>query len=58
MEAELRFSSFVMSLELTELLVNYISGVMSSLGYQVLDNEFLRGLATLHYRKKLGAPVY
>jgi hypothetical protein len=57
-EAELRFASFVMSLELTELLVSYISGVMSALGYQVLDNEFLRGLATLHYRKKLGVPVY
>jgi hypothetical protein len=54
MELELRFASFVMSLELTKLLVNYISGVMDSMGYELLSNKVLRGLATLLFRKKIG----
>ena len=47
---ELRFTSFTMSLELTELLVSYISGAMDSFGYTAMGGDHLRGLATLSYR--------
>lgn len=47
----LRLASFVMSRECTELLVFYISGVMESLGYEIVVNDYLRGLANLGYRK-------
>jgi len=46
----LRCTSFMMPLEVTELLISYISGVMSSLGYEELDRDYLRGMATLRYR--------
>jgi len=45
-----RCTSFMMPLEVTELLISYISGVMSSLGYEELDRDYLRGMATLRYR--------
>ncbi len=45
--------SFVMSLELTELLSSYILGVMSSLGYELMEEEGLRGLTTLRFREEL-----
>jgi len=47
---ELRFTSFTMSLELTELLVSYISGAMDAFGYTAMGEDHLRGLATLSYR--------
>ncbi len=43
--------SFVMSLELTELLSSYILGVMNSLGYELLEEDGLRGLTTLRFRE-------
>lgn len=45
--------SFVMSLELTELLSSYILGVMSSLGYELMEEDGLRGLTTLRFREEL-----
>jgi plasmid stability protein len=51
MKAELRFASFVLSSEVTELLVNYVTGVMESLGYEKRDGEFIRGLAKLSFER-------
>lgn len=45
--------SFVMSQELTELLSSYILGVMSSLGYGLMEEDGLRGLTTLRFREEL-----
>lgn len=47
----LRCTSFMMSLESTELLINYISGVMRSLGYEELERDYLQGMATIQYRR-------
>ena len=51
----LRFISFVMALELTELLVSYISGIMNALGYESVKKSYLRGLANLNFRKTQSA---
>ena len=48
---DLRFASFVIPLELTELLTSYVKGVMDSLGYEIYEEDCLRGLATLRFRK-------
>ena len=50
----LRLTSFVMSLELTELLVSYITGAMASLGFAPVEKDYVRGLATLVYRRVPG----
>lgn len=47
----LRFTSFVMDLEITELLISYISGVMDAMGYEVVERDFVRGLARLSFGK-------
>ena len=47
----LRCTSFMMSLEKTELLISYLSGVMFSLGYEEVGREHLRGMALLQYRR-------
>ena len=49
----LRCTSFTMSLESTELIISYISGAMSALGYKELTKKHLRGMATVHYRMNL-----
>ena len=51
MTVDLRIASFVIPLELTELLISYVKGVMASLGYEISKEECLRGLATLNFRK-------
>ena len=51
MKAELRFASFALSSEVTELLVSYIAGVMGSLGYERRGGEFFRGLAKLSFER-------
>ncbi len=51
MKVELRFASFTLSEDVTELLVNYIAGVMGSLGYERRGGEFFRGLAKLSFEK-------
>lgn len=51
MKAELRFASFTLSEEVTELLVSYVSGVMGSLGYERRGGEFVRGLAKLSFER-------
>ena len=48
---DIRFASFVIPLELTELLKSYVEGVMDSLGYDIYEEDCLRGLATLRFRK-------
>jgi hypothetical protein len=48
---DLRIASFVIPLELTELLISYVKGVMVSLGYEISKEECLRGLATLNFSK-------
>ena len=48
---DLRIASFVIPLELTELLISYVKGVMASLGYEIHEEECLRGLATLNFRR-------
>jgi len=50
----LRFASFAMSLESTELLLSYILGAMSSFGYGELERDCLRGLATARYMRQGG----
>ena len=47
----LRCTSFMMALETTELLVSYVSGAMDSLGYEEVNRDYLRGMATLRFRK-------
>jgi hypothetical protein len=51
MKAELRFASFTLSEDLTELLVSYIAGVMGSLGYERRGGEFFRGLGKLSFER-------
>lgn len=51
MKAELRFASFSLSAEVTELLVNYVTGVMGSLGYKKRNGVFIRGLAKLNFER-------
>ena len=51
MKAELRFASFALSEDVTELLVSYIDGVMGSLGYERREGEFIRGLAKLSFER-------
>ena len=48
-EITLRCTSFTMSLESTELVISYISGAMSSLGYEELSKDYVRGIATVQY---------
>lgn len=55
MIVNIRFTSFIITLELTELLVSYITGIMNALGYETVDKSYLRGLATLAFRKVPGA---
>ena len=49
---DVRLVSFTMSVELTELMVSFIAGVMDSLGYELNNREVERGLVSLSYRKK------
>ena len=55
MIVNIRFTSFIIALELTELLVSYITGIMNALGYDTVEKSYLRGLATLSFRKVPGA---
>lgn len=48
--AVFRFTSFVMPLESTELLISYVSGAMRALGYEEVERDFLRGMATILYK--------
>jgi len=48
-----RCTSFGMSMELTELLVNYLVGLMDEIGYIENDREVLRGLVLMKFLKKM-----
>jgi hypothetical protein len=50
-EPIIRFTSFVMSNEITELLLSYLSGIMESLGFREVEHDNLRGMATVKYAK-------
>jgi len=45
----LRFIGFMMSEELTHLLLSYMHGLMESLGYKEIERDSLRGMATIKY---------
>jgi hypothetical protein len=48
-DAVLRFTSFEMSEEFTNLLLSYVHGLMESLGYAEVERDSLRGMATMKY---------
>ena len=48
-EAQLRFAGFGMSEEFTNILLSYVHGLMESLGYQEIEKDGLRGMATIKY---------
>jgi hypothetical protein len=52
---ELKFVSFAMAKELTELLISYVTGVISAFGYEATGEEHLRGLATIYFKKRKNA---
>ncbi len=49
--ATLRFTAFMMSKEFTDLLISYVHGLMESLGYNEVERDSLRGMATIRYLK-------
>jgi hypothetical protein len=51
MFVNIRFVSFILSEEMTELLVTYVNGLMCPLGYKTNEAEYIRGLAKLGYQK-------
>lgn len=51
LDVKVVLTSFSMSQEMTELMVSYISGAMVALGYDVVEEDYLEGLATLYYRR-------
>jgi len=52
-EVRIRCASFMMSMEMTELLLSYVSGVMGALDYEEEERDYLSGMATLRYRRAL-----
>jgi hypothetical protein len=48
-----RCASFGMSMEITELLVHYLVGLMEELGYIENDRDVLRGLVIMKFLKKM-----
>ena len=50
MKVIVKFVSFTMSVELTDLLVRYITGVMDSFGYEMAEDSHVRGLVTLTFK--------
>jgi len=55
MIVNIRFTSFIIALELTELLISYITGIMNAMGYETVEKSYLKGLATLTFREIPGA---
>jgi len=54
LDVKLVLTSFAMSREITELMISYISGAMVALGHEVVEEDYLEGLATLYYRRVPG----
>jgi hypothetical protein len=50
-EVAVRWVSFTMTGEFTELLLSYLSAVMEALGYREVERDSLRGMATLKYTR-------
>ena len=50
-EVAVRWVSFTMTAEFTELLLSYLSAVMDALGYREVGRDSLRGMATLKYTR-------
>jgi len=50
-EVAVRWVSFTMTGEFTELLLSYLSAVMEALGFREVERDSLRGMATLKYTR-------
>ena len=48
-DVSIRWVSFAMTEEFTELLLSYLSAVMDALGYREVERDSLRGMAVLKY---------
>lgn len=48
-DVSVRWVSFAMTEEFTELLLSYLSAVMDALGYREVERDSLRGMAVLRY---------
>ena len=48
-EMTLRFTGFMMSEAFTTLLLSYLRGLMESLGYNEVEHDSMRGMATIKY---------
>jgi hypothetical protein len=51
---KISFTSFTMSSEFTELLIDFISGLMTALGYKAEEVDVVKGLAALTYKMIIG----
>ncbi len=50
-DARFRFTCFMMSESFTDLLLSYVTGLMSALGYREVERDHLRGMATVRYTR-------
>ena len=50
-DATIRFTGFMMSEDLTHLLLSYIHGLMESLGFHEVERDSVRGMATIKYMR-------
>jgi hypothetical protein len=48
-DVSIRWASFTMTKEFTEILLSYLSAVMDALGYREVERDSLRGMAILKY---------
>lgn len=53
-ELLINFASFSMTEKCTQLLLNYLCGILHSLGYKQTENDHLRGMGSLKFMKKPG----
>ena len=51
---KISFTSFTMSSEFTELLIEFISGLMTALGYEAEEVDAVKGLAEITYKMIVG----
>ena len=48
----LRFVSFALSVEDTELLMSFVEGAMGSLGYEVKERDYVKGIVSMKFIRK------
>ena len=51
MNVKIRFASFFLTEEITELLIAHVTGLMGALGYEKQEENFIRGLATMSFER-------